>query len=192
MNPQDFRRTVLASRAGSPAQGKKPTAGAEARNAVCSLLGAGIGWYCGVIFLVPFVFSAATFWLARKWLNEERKLVLPTLAIQAGLCLWLLLGAVLQHRVDVFFFDIVWLLGGLIWLVASPRLLPVCLLAIYQLLSLARSGMMFMHAQIGTPVHKGLLVHLVWQVFALVSLGILFVELRVQAKRPGPTGSGAV
>lgn len=192
MNPQEFRRNVLEKKAGATGKKERLPPAMEARNAIFSLLGAGLGWYCGMAFLVPFLLSAAVAWLGYKVLRGERKSVLLALSIQGGQFLWMLGGALLQHLVAAFSLDLVWLLGGLIWLVASPRLLPVCLLAIYQLLSLVRNGMMLMHAQIGTLVHKGLLVHLVWQVAALVSLIVLFMQLRAHARGMSPNGGKGV
>lgn len=192
MNPDEFRRSILAKRADAKGEKGKTSPLAEARNLVGSLLGAALGWYCGVIFLVPFVASLAVTWAARTLFKQERKRVLPAFGIQGGQFIWLLVGALLQHRVDTYLLDMAWLLGGLIWLAARPGLLPVCLLAVYQLISLAEKVPVFIHAQVGTPIHKALLVHLIWHVLALGALGILFAELRKRKAGAEVTETGSV
>jgi hypothetical protein len=48
---------------------------------------------------------------------------------------------------------------------------------------------LFVHARVGTSMHKALLVHLVWHVAALAALGMLFVALRGRHAAHGMTRS---
>ncbi len=58
--------------------------------ALCSVRA--LGTYSGMICVLRFLRSTAIFWLARKWLNEKRNLILPTFGIRGGRCLWLVAG----------------------------------------------------------------------------------------------------
>jgi len=189
MNPEEFRRTVLARRAGMGGDGKKASVAAQALNAAGAVLGAALGIYAGVIFLVPCLASVAVIVLGHRLFNEDRRCILLAFGIQGGQLIWLVIGALIQHRVGAFFIDLAWLLGSLIWLAVRPGLLPTCLLGIYQLLSLLSKVLLFVHAQVGTSMHKALLVHLVWHVAALAALGMLFVALRGRHAAHGMTRS---
>lgn len=192
MNPDEFRRSVLAKRADAAGEKKKVSPVEQAGNLIGGLFGAALGSYCGVFFLLPFVGCLAVALVARKLFNTERKPVLFAFSIQTVQFIWLLGGVLLQHQVAAGLFAMIWLLSGLIWLTTRPGLLPACLLAVYQLIGLAVNLPMLIHAQAGTQIHKALLVQLVWHVVALIALGIFLFEIRRRRAVPEATDSGCI
>lgn len=179
MNRSDFQRARHASTLGGE-RDRSPTTTLK----VGSILGAFGGWalgeYSGALLLVPLVATAVALFVAWKLLPQDRRILVPSLGVQTGHLIWFVGGALMTGVVGASLVDILWLLGGLIWLVAKPGRGPIWMLGIYQLLSLAFNAYVFAHVAAGTTAHRALLVHIVWRLLALGLMGALYVRLRRQ------------
>ena len=157
---------------------KQGSVGAKALNVVALIGGAAVGQYAGISLLIPLFLTSAVWWLAKRFLPEHKKLVLPTFSIQCGHGLWMSLGFALLGTINLNIMDIVLLAGGLLWLLAKPSRGPLFLLGAYQLLAGTYNGYLFYEAAVGSSAHKALLVHIIWRVLALFFTAQLFMKLR--------------
>ena len=76
--------------------------------------------------------------------------------------------------------DLVVLAVGLTWLLMRPGLGPVVLLGAYQCIVFVINLVAFFGAEVGSQVHRALLVHLIFRVLAVVLMvtGLLDVRRR--------------
>lgn len=140
-----------------------------------------VGW---AMVLIPLAFIGLFGWLGRKWLRPAAQPLLEAFAVQAGLLGWMLVGtavliagavdsAALTQQLPSLIetgLDVVWLLGGLVWLVIRPGTGAVLCLGLYQVLKLAGNLFSLSEAALNTVEHKALIVHLLLAVLALVFL----------------------
>jgi hypothetical protein len=179
MNPSDFRRIKRESTIGGE-RDWSPSTNLKVSSVVGAFAGWGIGAYSGIFLLIPLVCTAVVFFIAWKLLPKDRRIIVPSLSVQAGHLLWFVIGMLVTRTMGANIIDVAWLLAGLIWLVARPGRGPIWLLGIFQLLSLASNGYLFAHAAVGTTAHKALLVHIIWRLLALLLMGKLYMQLRRQ------------
>lgn len=133
-----------------------------------ALVGIGLGAYSGRHLLIPLAATAALWSAGTRVLPASRRPMLPAAAVQTGHALWLAVGLVGSGVLDVNALDVVILVAGVAWLLWRPGLAPIVLLTGYQCLGLAINGALFLRADLGTVLHRALLIHLVWRVMALV------------------------
>jgi hypothetical protein len=179
MNPSDFQRVKRESTLGGQ-RDWSPTTNLKVGSVVGTLAGWAVGMYTGAFLLIPLVCTAVVFFVAWKFLPQDRRIVVPSLSVQVGHLLWLVIGILITRTMGANIIDVVWLLAGLIWLVKRPGRGPIWLLGIYQIISLAINVYIFAHAAVGTTAHKALLVHIIWRLLALGLMGVLYVRLRRQ------------
>jgi hypothetical protein len=135
---------------------------------VACLIGLAVGAYAGIHLLIPLVASATAWWLGRTLLPRLDERYLIAAAVQAGHLAWLALGQVLLGIRGPDLLDPLILLVGITWLVARPGLPPVVVLTVYQAVALAMNSVALVRLPAGHPLHKALLVHLLWRLMALV------------------------
>lgn len=179
MNPSDFQRNKRAAMLGGE-RDRSPATNLKVSAVVGAFGGWALGAYSGIFLLVPFLATAAVFFAAWKLLPVDRRIVVPSLSVQAGHLIWFIIGMLMTRTVGANALDVIWLLAGLIWFAAKPGRGPIWFLGIYQLLLLPMNVYLFVHASVGTTAHKALLVHITWRILALVLMGALYVRLRRQ------------
>ena len=148
------------------------------------IAGAAIGIYSGINMLIPLFATGAVWWAGSKLLKDEKKVILPAFAVNAGHFLWLALALVLMGAgaFTTVGGDLIVYVIGLAWLLKKPSLGPLYLLGIFQLVSLSINGYSFAEAAVGSAPHKALLVHVIWRALALFFMFKLFLALRKKPK----------
>lgn len=177
MNPSDFQRTRRETMLGG-ARDRSPSTQLKVGAVVGTCIGWGLGVYSGIFLMIPLVATFAIFFAAWKLLPKDKQIVLPALSVQAGHLTWFVIGSFMTRTMGANSLDLLWLLVGLIWLVARPSRGPLWFLSVYQLLSLLLNLYLFAHASVGTTAHKALLVHIVWRILALMLMGGMYMRLR--------------
>jgi len=179
MNPSDFQRAWRASTLGGE-RDRSPTTTFK----ISSVIGAAAGWvlgmYSGVFLLIPLIATAAVFFVAWKLFPKDRRIIVPSFSVQTGHLIWFGGVVFITGAVGLNMIDLLWLLGGLIWLAARPGRGPIWMLGVYQSLSLGLNVYALVNATAGTTAHKALLVNVIWRLLALFLMGVLYVRLRRQ------------
>jgi hypothetical protein len=157
--------------------GKEMTIAAQGLRVLGWAGGAAVGAYCGIHLLIPLFATVVVWWLGSKLLRDDRRMVLPAFSVQAGHCLWMSLGLLTANRTAVLP-DLVIYVAGLLWLIKRPSAGPLCLLGAYQLASIGYNSYVFSTVSLGSVPQKGLIVHLVWRIMAIVLMVRLFLVLR--------------
>ncbi|GLQ88404.1 hypothetical protein [Dyella flagellata] len=164
MNPEESIRTK------QPASSSNDAIGTSTKVAglVAALGGWAVGIYAGFNLLVPLVATALVWLTGRKLFGKAKQLVLPAFCVQAGHLVWFLVGMAMSRPLPGSnLVDIVLLSFGLTWLWMRPGKIALCLLTVYQLLSLPYNLLQFSHAEFGGTENKVLLVHCIWRCLAL-------------------------
>ena len=167
---------------------KKEGLGSKALGIVGCVVGAAIGKYSGIYFLIPFFATAGVRWASTKLLKDDQKIIVSALSVNAGHFLWLALVVALVGDLSLSFVDFALYIVGLVWLVKKPSTGPLYLLAIYQVLGLAADGYSFADAAVGSSPHKALLVHLIWRAMAL----FFIIKLLMSFRKQQPHGNASV
>jgi hypothetical protein len=144
------------------------------------VVGAVVGQYAGVDLLIPLLATTLVWWGGTKLLKDERKVILPAFAVNAGHFLWLSLSLFMlgAQAFAILGFDLLLYIIGLAWLLKKPSFGPLILLGIYQALSLGVNGYSLAVAAVGSGSHKALLVHVIWRAMALFFVVKLMFTLR--------------
>jgi hypothetical protein len=117
-------------------------------------------------------------WIAYKLAKDEVKPMVPAIAVQGGQGLWMLLGFIMLHLVDLNALDLVILPAGLTWLLVRPGIGPVIFLTAYQSMAFVLNLLKFLTASVGSTTHKALLVHLVFRVAAVLLMVVGLKQIR--------------
>lgn len=145
---------------------------------VSGLIGGVIGFYCGVMILIPLVGGMVPLLLAKRSMPARLKPFTPAFAVIFGHMVWLLFGVVFAHVVAPVIADLAIIVAGLLWLALRPGLGPVILLSSYEALSLVVNVMGIIHLDFGTVGHKALAAHIALRIFALAALIAGYREFR--------------
>ncbi|MGH7383995.1 MAG: hypothetical protein ACREKG_02365 [Candidatus Rokuibacteriota bacterium] len=142
----------------------------KASTIVAAVVGIAAGVYSGIHLLIPLVFTGLAWWAGRKLLPGRPPDFVAAAAVQAGHLLWIATGLVVIGALTVDLVDIALLLGGVVWLLAKPGLVPVIVLTVYQAVALLINLFAFLNFPIGENLHRALLIHLIWRALALILL----------------------
>ena len=160
-------------------QNPKPP-GAQVAVAVAGVLGAAVGYYCGIqLFIIPVALAFGLGWLLKR-ISSSPAAFREAWAIQAGYALWMAIGALLTGAWSAVALDLIVLAIGLIWLWARPGLGPVILLGLYQLAGGTINLVRLLGAEVASLQHKLLVVHLWLRVAAVAFLVAGYVKTRKQ------------
>lgn len=146
---------------------------------VSGLLGAVVGFYCGMMLFIPIAGAVIAFLLAKRFASTALKPFIAALAVIFGHLAWMLVGGLLTPsgfaRVIA---DSAIIVVGLLWLVLRPGFGPVLLLGIYECISLVVNVIGILQFEFGSVGHKALAAHIALRLFALVSLIAGYRQLR--------------
>ena len=145
---------------------------------VAAVVGWAVGIYVGFDLLVPLVATAIVWLVSRKLLGKPKQAIVAPFCVQAGHLVWfVVLTAMSREVVNPNLIDIAWLTIGLTWLWLKPSKLALCVLAVYQLLTLPYNLLQFSETDFGSAANKMLLVHVVWRMLALFYMGRLYYRM---------------
>lgn len=137
---------------------------------VSGILGGVIGYYCGLMILIPLAAGMVALLIARRFAPMALKPFIPALAVIFGHMVWMLVGVLITHTVALVIADLIVIAAGLLWLALRPGLGPVILLGVYEALALVVNVAGIIHLDFGSVGHKALTAHIALRIFALVSL----------------------
>src|SRR5260370_30211420 len=103
---------------------------------VAGLLGGVIGFYCGLMILIPLAGGMVALLLAKRFAPAAIRPLTPALAVIFGHMIWMLVGVIFAHIIAPVIADLEVIVAGLLWLALRPGLGPVILLSIYEAFSL--------------------------------------------------------
>jgi hypothetical protein len=131
--------------------------------------------------LILMLLMWGTWWISANLLSNEKKLIIPVLAVNAGHGLLFCISAALTGTLFVNSIDLLVYAIGLIWLVKKPSPGPLYFLGAYQTILLVINGINFAAMADGSVGYKILLATLIWRALALFFIIRLFITLRVKA-----------
>lgn len=159
----------------------------DAKAVVATLGAIAVGIYAGIHFVIPTAFAVALMLITTKLFPDNRRRYVVLFSLQAAHALWLCL-ALLTPTAQAVIVDIV-LIGALLtWLMMRPGTAPLYVLAIYQLVSLYANATGLLVAEVNTPAHKALTVHVLYRVLALTYIAIALVSLHQDARSNAASG----
>jgi hypothetical protein len=140
------------------------------------VVGAATAFYGGLVNLPPLALAFVYALVVRRLTPPSRRPLADTLAIQAGLYTWLLVGYVLAPELvaapwlaSVFMLAVVL---GLAWLMIRPGWLPALALGLVHAFALAVEAPGLLEAVWGSPAHRALAVDVVLRLAALVTMAL--------------------
>lgn len=146
-------------------------------NIAASIGGILLGRYVGVNFLIPSAALAFLWWLFNRTVPGPAHAFVPAAAIQGGHAVWIVVG-LLAVGGTYDFLDVLLISGGLVWLIASPGIGPVIFLVAYQVAVLFYNLHLLADADVGSFVHRALVMHMALRVAAITYLVIGYRTLR--------------
>jgi hypothetical protein len=149
------------------AASKKPSVLGMVGGVVGAAVGYAVGAYATFALLIPAGLAILVGWILAKSVPAANKPMVAASAVQAGHGLWMLFGIVMLSQYGPALIDPVILVGGAVWLALRPSIMPVALLACYQVAGLAVNGIAISATTLNTPMHKALVVHILLRVAAL-------------------------
>ncbi|WP_456426116.1 hypothetical protein [Rhodocaloribacter sp.] len=140
------------------------------------VVGAATAFYGGLVNLPPLALAFVYALVVRRLTPPSRRPLADTLAIQAGLYTWLLVGYVLAPELVAE----PWLASasmlavvlGLAWLMIRPGLPSALALGLVHALALAADAPGLLEAAWGSPAHRALAVDVVLRLAALVTMAL--------------------
>lgn len=133
---QAYGRAEPAGISSCPPQERSLTGLSQNTHLFGSIVGSAVGWYCGIIIVVPVILSLIVGFIAYKAANAARKALVPTAAVNGAQVLWIGIGFMvtgLRWPQLLNLIDIAWLTSGLAWLWIKPSRTALVWLALYQL-----------------------------------------------------------
>ncbi|MBQ0945533.1 hypothetical protein KAK07_19495 [Ideonella sp. 4Y16] len=155
------------------------------RGAAASIFGATLGVYAGANVLVPAVGSGAVWYIGSKLLKPTDPRYLGAMSVLAGHTLWLLAGMALLNQWGLNTIDLMVFGVGALWLWIRPGLTPVVVLTVFELIALVTNASTIASEQLGSDMHKALVVHIALRVAVLVLLWGAWLK----ARRDVPSGT---
>jgi hypothetical protein len=150
---------------------------------VAGLVGAVVGFYCGLMLLIPFGGAAIILFLGKRFASARLKPFVAAVSVIFGHGAWMLAGALLTHTgMGLVIPDVAVIVIGLLWLIIWPGLGPVILLSIYEIFSLVVNVTMILKVEFGTVSHKALTAHIALRLFALAALIAGYWQFRQNQK----------
>lgn len=151
--------------------------GGQLGTIIGSGVGLAIGLYAGIHVIVPFSLLFGVLWILGKTntVPPAGRGIIAVLTAQFG---WMFLGAALTGEWNVVWFDLLFLGGGVLWLLFSVNAVPVIILLMFELGVLVINGNVFLQLSLGSAEHRAMTVHLVLRFIALAVLVNGLVVLR--------------
>jgi hypothetical protein len=162
---------------------KPKSASAQGLQILGTVVGLTIGYYAGMTLLIPAAFAMVIAFALFKVVPNRKPIILPA-AIVGGHVLWMILGCVILGSWTAALPEIVILGGVVIWLIGRPRLIPIAVLAILELIEFCYSAYMFSLQSFGTDLYKARLVHSSLFLVAGASLVQAFIQKRKERNPP--------
>jgi hypothetical protein len=165
MNPEEFSRLRRSATIG-PARDKSPISGSNFWRGAGAIAAAALGQFCGINIVIPFVFAAIVGFAAFKCFSLQRRAIVPALCIQAGQWLWMAVGIfvlqghiniVVAHPIGVIVFGVYGV--ALLWFAGRPGNTSLWFLIVFHVLNMPFNIYSLMHTPFGSPISKGLIVH---------------------------------
>lgn len=141
-------------------------------------LGFSLGYYAWNHLIVPIFFTFLCAWLISKMMKHNLRPMIPAIAIQFGLIMWILIGSVLTRQF-LNLVECVAVLVSLGLLIKYPKLSVVLFLAIYQAISILMNLYALSFLELGSDPHKGLLTAIFLRILSII---FMFVGLRIIKK----------
>lgn len=176
MNPQDFQRAKRSTLIGGE-RDKEPNTTLKVGSVVGAFAGWGLGMYCGLIVLMMVVTTVVVMFAASKLLPPDRKNLLQSVGLQGGQIIAIFIGMVATGKYGANLVDIVWCVGGLVWLITRPSRAAIWVLVVYQLVAFAVNLLIFLHSPVSSMPFKAMIVHMLWRVLSLGAMGVLYRKL---------------
>ena len=141
-----------------------------------AVIGVATAVYGGLANLPPLALAFVYALAARRLAPRSRRPLADTLAIQAGLYTWLLVGYVLAPELVaepwLASVSMLAVVLGLAWLMIRPGLTPALALGLVHALALAADAPGLLEAAWGSPAHRALAVDAVLRLAALVTMAL--------------------
>jgi hypothetical protein len=138
---------------------------------VGGIVGAVIGFYCGIMMVIPIVLAAIVFAILKKIEAPKFELFKLGAAAIIGHMAWMTLGAAtVPAAAGQVVPDIVLMILGFIWLVAKPGAGPVWFFTLYEIICLVVNVLSILGTQFGSSGHKALTAHISLRIFIIVAL----------------------
>lgn len=154
-----------------------------------ALVGFLLAQYCGVALMVPVGIALVAFWLGRKVLIGDRRMVIVPLSVVIGHIGWMSAGAIYIDNWNPVRVDVLVLSAVGLWLVVAPAMAPLVVLAVLQ------TGLLFVNLttlaqpEFGRVTHAALTAHIVMRVVCLA--GVYFAAKRLRSGQSAPTITNA-
>jgi hypothetical protein len=157
------------------------------------IIGAVIGYYCGIMLLIPAVIS---FIAALILKNIELPRLNPfkiAAAVVIGHTGWMVVGFILTKNVAAMAVvpDIILMTIGLVWLFANPGRGPVWYFTILEAVTAAVNLLNLVPQHFGNTAHKALVAHLCLRIFVVTALWMGLRSQRTTTPPPLPNMPGA-
>lgn len=140
--------------------------------------GASVGMYTGIHLLIPLGLFVFVMWIGNKRLDTNQLNYLPSIAVQFGQFIWLLIGIVISGQFNTNLIDAVIVAVGLVWLLAKPGFLPIVFLSLFQIFALAINVLAITEVSIGSTSHKGLVVHIIFRIMAVILMWQAYLRIK--------------
>jgi hypothetical protein len=138
--------------------------------------------YVGPPVVVPLFIMVVIQGIARKVMDDTKRPIIPTFAIQAGYLVWLSVGVASltlnAHPIAWGLFEGLYVLTGLVWLVRKPGPGPLLMLGLLQGVRMIDHVTSLTLLEWGTDAHKAVFTHVALRGLALISLGEAYVAMR--------------
>jgi hypothetical protein len=174
MNPEEFSR-LRRTAAVSATPDRSSISGSAVWRGAVMVIAAALGQFCGINMVIPFVFALVVGFLAFKCFSQQRKAIVPAFCVQAGQWLWIAVGffileghmsIVAEHPVGVLVFGIYGI--ALVWFAIKPDNTSLWFLVVFHVLYIPFNIYALMHTPFGSPLSKGIVVHIYIRCTALV------------------------
>jgi hypothetical protein len=153
---------------------------------LAGLVGGVIGYYCGIVLLIPFVVAFIFLLLARRFSSDSVVPFNMALAVVFGHLVWMFVGGLsAKSGFAPIILDMAIMVAGLVWLALRPGLGPVILLGVYEGIALTVNMFAIRHFEFGSPGHKALTAHVALRLYAIAALVSGYRQFRKQKPEYG-------
>jgi hypothetical protein len=135
--------------------------------------------YSGASLLIPGVAAILILMVFTKT-SVRPRFFRGAISIVTAHIVWFIAAALLLGMWAPVILDIIVLTIGVAWLWVRPGIGPVIFVAVVELISLVINIVTITSAEVGSPAHRALVVHLLLRVAALVCLALGYRRLRAE------------
>jgi len=138
---------------------------------IAALAGVGLGFYVGVMLLIPLAGTVVGFFIVKYAASRNTKPFGGALAVQFGHWIWMTVGALLvPSGVLMIAPDVLIAAASLVWLFLWPGLVPVVLVTLYQAISLMLNALQLRSFEFGAEAHKAIATHMFLRILIIAYL----------------------